>query len=396
MTELSRAADTRTGWPSALLGALLATGLAAAMIGPAPAAAAAASVRQAVPAAAVSGNLAAVSCAGITSCVAVGGRSSTSTASGGTLAEKWNGTAWSVVSSPNPAGADGAFFYGVDCTSTTNCLAVGVYFTASHRPLPMAEKWNGSTWSLVTVPAPSGSTDASLEAIACTSATACHGVGSSMDKTLAENWNGTAWSIVSSPSPYPSEANILSGVSCASASLCFAVGYDFPNHFSGSLTEEWNGKAWSVVSTPSSKSGELTGDDCASATSCMSVGISNSLFALAQRWNGTKWTAATPKRPAGATSTQLNAVSCTSATACQAAGTYSLPSGNPALAEGWNGTAWALEKTPAISGSTFTTLTGISCAGASLCWAAGEWIGSGGTATPLLDKWNGKTWSLAS
>ena len=374
--------------------AVLAGTVTVAMLG-AGTTAASALPRPAPPAAAVTGSLAAVSCASATNCIAVGGRSSTAKASGGTLTEKWTGTAWSVVSSPNP-GTDGARLFGVDCTSAKNCLAVGVYFTASHSSLPMAEKWNGSTWSLVTVPAPSGSTDASLEAIACTSATSCRGVGSSMDDTLAENWNGTAWSIVSSPSPDPGKPNILSGVSCASASLCWAVGYDFPTDFTGSLTEKWNGTTWSVVSTPNSKSGQLIGDDCASASSCLAVGISNKLFALGQRWSGSKWTAITPKKPSGATSTELNGVSCTSATACQGAGTYSVSSGSPALAEGWNGTAWAAEKTPAITGSTYASLAGISCATASKCWAVGEWIGSGGASTPLREQWNGKIWSLAS
>jgi hypothetical protein len=371
--------------------AVLAGTVTAAMLG--AGATAASALPRTAPAAAVTGNLAAVACASASNCVAVGGHSSSSTGPGGTLAEKWNGTKWSVVSSPNP-GTDGARLYGVACTSTKNCLAVGVYFT-SGKSLPMAEKWNGSKWSLVTVPAPSGSTNASLEAIACTSATSCRGVGSSMDDTLAENWNGTKWSIVSSPSPHPGKPNILSGVSCASASLCWAVGYDFPADFSGSLTEKWNGKAWSVVSTPNSKSGELIGDDCASASSCLAVGISNKLFALGQRWKGSTWTSIAPKKPSGATSTELNGVSCTSASACQSAGTYSLSSGSPALAEGWNGTAWAVEKTPAISGSTYASLAGISCATASSCWAAGQWIGSGGTMTPLLEMWNGKSWSVS-
>jgi hypothetical protein len=379
---------TRLWRQAALAGALTVT-----MLG-AGTAAASALPRTTAPAAAVTGTLAGVSCASSTSCVAVGGRSSTESASGGTLAEKWNGTKWSVVSSPNQ-GTDGARLYSVACTSTTNCLAVGVYFTASRTSLPTAEKWNGTKWSLITVPAPSGATDSYLEAVACTSATNCWGVGASDDNTLAEKWNGSTWSIVSSPSPHPGDPNILSGLACASASLCFAVGYDFPTDFSGSLTEKWNGKAWSVVTTPNSKSGELIGDACTSTTACLAVGISNKLFALGQQWNGTKWSTIAPKRPAKATSTELNGVSCATATACESVGTYSLSGGSPALAESWNGAAWAVQTTPAISGSTYASLAGVSCATASLCWAAGEWIGSGGTSTPLLEKWDGTSWSVS-
>jgi hypothetical protein len=380
-------------WWAGGLGAVLAAGLTAAMFGAFPAAA---STGRAAPAAAVAGSLAAVSCASATNCIAVGGRSPTSTSSGNTLAEKWNGTTWSVVTSVNPSGADGARLYGVDCTSTSNCLAVGVYYTASRTSLPMAEKWNGSKWSLVTVPAPSGATDASLDAIACTSATNCWGAGVSGVDTLIERWNGTKWSIVTSPNPNPAKSNVLSGVTCASATECWAVGYYFPGDDSGSLTEKWNGSAWSVVTTPNSASGELIGDDCSGTSACLAVGISDTLFAIAQKWNGTKWADEAPKKPSGASDSELNGVSCTASTSCQSVGNYYNGSISPALAESWNGTTWTIEATPAISGATYVSLAGVSCATASDCWAVGESITSSGTTSPLLEEWNGKTWSRPS
>jgi hypothetical protein len=45
---------------------------------------------------------------------------------GGTFAEQWDGTSWSIVPAPNPAGAAlGAYLHGVECQTTTSCFAVG-------------------------------------------------------------------------------------------------------------------------------------------------------------------------------------------------------------------------------------------------------------------------------
>jgi hypothetical protein len=391
MAERCRTGRTGLRAPTALLAA----GVVAVLLGSSVTVAQAAPVRPRL-AAAVAGDLAAISCDSTSNCMAVGNRSSTSKQPLETLAEKWNGTAWSVVPSPNPAGSNGSLLAGVACTSTKNCLAVGNYFDSSAQSTrPIAERWNGTTWSLATVPAPSGSTDAYLDAVYCTSATNCWASGGSMNDTLIERWNGTTWAIVSSPSPTPGKPNILTGLACGSSSKCWSVGYTFPTKNSGSLTEKWNGSTWSLVSTPSSKNGQLIGDSCAGTSACLAVGIGNNLLVIAQRWNGTAWTAAPPKSPAGATSSELNAVSCTGGSACVSVGNYTTSSVSPTLAEGWNGTAWALQAMPPISGSSYASLAGVSCAKTASCWAAGVTITPSGASSPLLEKWNGTAWSVA-
>ena len=352
------------------------------------------------PAAAVTGSLAGVSCASAHDCFAVGYRAPTKTKPAATLAEKWNGTTWAVVTTPAPTGSHGAQFWGVSCLTTKDCLAVGQYDTGSDDgTLPFGEQWNGTKWSLVTVPAPSGAEQSSLLSISCVSSTDCWASGavtlsSTSYKTLTESWNGSAWKIVSSPSPDSSKPDVLSGVTCAAASACWAVGYDFPSSDTGSLTEELSGSTWKVVHTPYSASGELIGDACSGASACLAVGLSDSLFAVAEQWNGSAWVKSVPKQPSGATESELNGVACTSATACESVGFYGTSSATPALAESWNGSAWAVQKTPAISGSTFAELNGIACPAANDCVAVGESSASAGT-SPLLEAWNGTTWSVS-
>jgi hypothetical protein len=347
----------------------------------------------------VAGSLDSISCASTASCVAVGYRSATKTSGATSLAEKWNGTKWSVVASPDPAGSSGTTLYGVACTSAKNCLAVGSYYLSSSRTtLVAAEKWNGTKWSLVSAPSPSGFTTTYLAAITCTSATNCWAAGSSSGAssyaTLIERWNGSKWSIVSSPSPSAAKPDVLSGVTCGSASQCWAVGYWFPGTDSGSLTEEWNGSKWSVVTTPGTGSGELIGDACSGASSCLAVGIGDSLLAIAQHWNGTAWAATTPAAPSGASSSELNASACTGASACESVGYYGKSGTNPTLGESWNGSKWSVQTMPAISGSVFADLEGVSCPKPGDCWAAGVSDASSGASNPLLEQWNGKTWSV--
>ena len=56
----------------------------------------------------------------------------------------------------------------------------------------------------------------------------CFAVGSShtaftYDKPLVERWNGTSWSVVASPNPTGND-NRLNGISCSTTTTCFAVG----------------------------------------------------------------------------------------------------------------------------------------------------------------------------
>jgi hypothetical protein len=372
-------------------GAALTAGLVAALLGSSVTATAAPRHRVA---ATVAGQLHGVSCFSASSCAAVGQRSSTSQGPGGTLAERWNGTKWSVVPSPNPAGSDGTFLDGVACVAAKNCLAVGGYQNSTaDAELPTAEHWNGTAWSVLTVPAPSGTTAAYLYAIACTTASNCWAVGGSLNNTLIERWNGSAWSIVPSPSPHPTKPNFLAGVACPSARECWAVGYTFPKRFTGSLTERWNGTNWSVVQTPSSSAGELAADSCSGTSDCVSAGIGNNLLAIGQVYHGTAWAEAVPEQPSGATESELNGVSCPAGgSACESVGN---DDGVSTLAEGWNGTAWTLQSTPVISGSQEASLAGVSCITPSNCWAVG-FSDNSAASDPLIEKWNGTAWSVTA
>jgi hypothetical protein len=95
-----------------------------------------------------------VSCLG-TDCMAVGNYGTVSRGVVATLplTERWNARAWSVVPAPTPAGGSGAKFNGVSCLGVSKCWAVGGY-TASNVARTLAESWNGAAWSVVSSPNP--------------------------------------------------------------------------------------------------------------------------------------------------------------------------------------------------------------------------------------------------
>jgi hypothetical protein len=313
-----------------------------------------------------------VSCPSVTACMAAGFAETGNPTK--TLAERWNGTTWAIQPTPNPAGSPTADLRGVSCSSATACTAVGDYVNSSFSLVPLAERWNGSTWTAQSIPSPTGSsTELELYGVSCPTATACTAVGSYLsrsdnDKIFAEHWNGTTWALQPVPVPAGSAGAHLYGVSCSSATACTAIGDHFtPGVLYTTLAERWNGTTWKIQATPNpagSADAFLFGVSCPTRTACTAAGdyetSPNAQKTLAEHWNGTTWTVQSTPNPVGIVPT-FNGVSCVSATACTAAGDYLASSGHQkTLAEHWNGTTWGIQSTPSPAGNV-PELTGVSC-----------------------------------
>ncbi len=199
-----------------------------------------------------------------------------------TLVESWNGTAWSITPSPDQgSGSDG--FNDVSCSGPTNCMAVGDYSSNPIPTLNLVESWNGTDWSITSSPSPAGAVSA-LFSVWCASSTSCTAVGfakpavqvlsESVSQNLVESWNGSAWSITPSPDQ-GGGSNNLNGLSCTSAMDCVAVGlYVVPGGFMPqNLVESWNGSAWSITPSPDQGigNGELYSVSCTSSTNCVAI-----------------------------------------------------------------------------------------------------------------------------
>jgi hypothetical protein len=276
-----------------------------------------------------------VVCPSSTECLAVGWFNFGSGAK--PMAEKWNGTEWSVKELPGTAG--GVYPNALSCTSSTACTAVG-WFDNSAKPV--AERWNGTEWSLQEPPYPTGAQSGSLNGVSCTSSTSCVAVGefvssSGTTASLAEKWNGTAWSLVEVPSPAGAKYSSLRGMSCVSSTECIAVGeYENSSSKYVALAEKWNGTEWSLLEALNPKeagSSLLYGVSCPASKECVASGEFNNNTALAEKWNGTEWSVQDPPGVTGASDEYLNGVSCLSSTECIAVGYFERSSNPLPLAE---------------------------------------------------------------
>lgn len=330
-----------------------------------------------------------VSCPSAGFCEAVGGYTVGTT--GIILAETWNGSSWATQSVPAPSGSTSAVLHAVSCPSPTFCEAVGFYDTSSGAVVPLAEMWNGTAWSVQSTPSPAG-TIVELGGVSCVSANFCEAVGG--NPLFADVWNGTSWELQSIPG---TSGSGLGPVSCVSVSFCEAVGGD-----GGAV---WNGTAWSAVPIPVPAGNFATfgGVSCTSTTSCEAVGSytsgSGTYFTLGEGWNGTAWSIQSTPGVAGASVTSLGDVSCATAGACEAVGEYQQTPGSPtlkALAETWNGSAWTTQSPARPGAAVANSLNAVSCVSATFCEAVGTASDGSGNAIGLAEVWNGTTWKTQS
>jgi hypothetical protein len=301
----------------------------------------------------------------------------------------WSGVAggavWSIQPSPNPPSSTGQLA-AVSCASLVACVAVGSSLNSAMQPVPLAERWDGTSWWIQPTPNPFAQSGAQLSGVSCTSATACTAVGSGGGGSLVERWDGTNWTLEPTPT---SQGQSLLGVSCTSATACTAVGSDG----GGSLVERWDGTNWTVEPTPTSEGESLTGVSCTSDTACTAVGN----LGVVVHWDGTSWSGqAAPKLPAGPVDIVTEGVSCTSDTACTAVGGYygPYPSAETTFAERWDGTSWSIEPTPSPTTRFDSALSAVSCTSATDCTAVGT--SSSFPSTTFAERWDGTSWSIES
>lgn len=242
--------------------------------------------------------LTSISCASPDACTAVGSASSYAPSTGSQsspLAYRWDGATWSLQTPVNPAGSPNGYLRGVSCPTESFCTAVGLD-TADPRSEPLVETWDGGSWSVQTPATPPGSSIFDLGAVSCTAPDACTAVGGYNDangwpRTLAERWDGSAWTVQDIPSVQAQ--NSLNDVSCSSATDCVAVGEGYPAEFA-SLIEQWDGSAWKIdqiASVPGST--PLEGVSCTAPTACMAAGWAmtdtNGTYPIFEQLVGTDW-----------------------------------------------------------------------------------------------------------
>jgi hypothetical protein len=300
----------------------------------------------------------------------------------GTLTERWNGTAWNVVASPDRLHIDDVLNAVVD-VSPSNAWAVGgIKSIGVKTGSPLIVHWNGTSWQTVASPA---DFSGKLRAISADSASDLWAVGDDgRGHAIAFRSNGTSW--ISTTLPAIGIDN-LQGVKAFSPSDVWAVGGLTPSSGTATghtLVMHWNGSAWSVVPSPNpdpnvdtlhAVDGLSTNDLWAvgqQARSMSVTGAAPGTRTLAEHWNGTRWTAVTT--PNIANENSLNGVAALASASAFAAGTNTQTAGsglvNRTIAARWNGASWVSDPSGNVGSDSLLNGAG-TIPGTRSAWAVG-------------------------
>jgi len=326
------------------------------------------------------GEFFAVSCVGSSYCLAVG-----------TAAASWNGQYWKLLSKPAaPRGTIQEFMNAVSCPEVNDCVVGGTFETSSAR-LTLAENWNGSKWSAMSV----GTTrNAEIDAVSCPTSEWCMATGAtyrgSAFQALAGTWSGThgtGWTVTTIPN-MSTTASSIGQLSCASSTVCVGM---------ASTPEVWNGHSWSALSTSPYEVNDvscLPGDTPSTCTYLGTYGSGSSFYSDTLQNNGSSWNSVGSASGNVALISDPAAYSCASATACFTVGQRSLHTTAATLTftELWNGDNWT--NVPSVSPNPphkellhYDALFGVTCVTPSNCTAVGR-----ANDDLLAENWNGTKW----
>lgn len=287
-----------------------------------------------------------------------------------TLAMHWDGAAFTIVRTPNPKWPGADFFTLEDAVAVApnDVWAVGsAQDFASLKSTTLVERWDGSAWRIVRSPNPGGANLPNvLNAVDATSATDVWAVGGAgfPNKGLIVRWNGSRWRAVRNGCGVG-----LLGVDVISPSDVWAVGSATTCHFDGA--------AWTVVPSPQPRpefdeiayvledvSGTASDDVWAVGHRVIEQGEQLFFHPLVEHWNGTEWTLMTivPGH-------SLDGVVALAPDDVWAVGTDSIRG----TVVHWNGNRWALVPSPSPDGS--GTLADVEAQSADHLWAVGTSLG---------------------
>jgi hypothetical protein len=310
-----------------------------------------------------------------------------------TLIEHWDGTAWSIVPSPDPAAGTYIFLNGVAAVSTNDIWAVGTYLdTVSTHHRVLTEHWDGVSWTIVPGSNPVNASDYRLNAV---SAVASNDVWATGDvgniAILFEHWDGAAWSVVPGPNP-PNVPVYMTGIKAIASNDVWAVGYydNFPSH---TLVTHWDGAAWSIVAAPDPSPSSLSGISGTASNNVWAVGTYRPAGVnktLVEHWDGTNWTQVATPSVGTINNNFLSGVAADSMGGVWAVGWYTVTNSTneQTLAERWDGAAWSIVPSE-NPGTQYNDFYGVAAVSPTEVWAAGALRDNGGTYT-LMERYAGQ------
>lgn len=335
---------------------------------------------------------------------AVGGGSHNADDHSHALIAHWNGKSWTSV----PAAAidsSSSNLSGIFALAPNDIWAVGDYAPAGDDSASrtLVEHWDGSAWTLV--PSPNPGTGGQFTAIAGLASDDIWAVGGSdsagaVSQTLVEHWNGSAWTILSSPNP--DAGGFLNSVSALSADDIWTAGTTGANE--AALVEHWDGSAWTIIPAPSPGITQLNGLSGGSHDSLFAVGSAGSSDKLPQtlieHWNGASWEEVSGASVDAGGGGDLDGIALQNPNDIWAVGDIRLSDETTihTLIEHWDGSSWQIISSPS-PGAGLNILSSVTIVSATDIWAVGDYettTSDLGPSSTLIEHWDGSGWTFVN
>jgi hypothetical protein len=248
---------------------------------------------------------------------------------------------------------------------------VGVRAVALH--------FDGTSWSQVSTPRGMGS----LFGVAGVSSDDVWAVGAGPpDGVGVIHWDGAAWTSVPTPRPGPYGGEFFDVAVIASDDV-WAAGFEYTapaeEDKSITLTEHWDGTAWTIVPSPSLFPNSKFFDASADATSDVwAMGLGE-----IDRWDGRAWRVVTSAPPNSWTRFFLDVAAFGPKDVW--VGGYSVAGDTQPAFIHWNGTGWKFSPSPTIH--LWGQIFGVGGPSSDRLWAVGTDVDG-----LLMERWDGVSW----
>ena len=286
---------------------------------------------------------------------------------------RWEGSAWSAV-----AGSESiAKPRTVACAAVDRCVII----TGLGSQPSTIVRWADGGFTTLPIEGPA----ITASAVDCPATDRCVMSGwvpvDGYNHLAVATWSGGAVETTPLTAAGAPVRGVFNYLDCTGPSQCLAAGYDGPSAV-------LDGAGWRVV-TGTEKRGDVA---CATSAECFV-----SAPAGLQRWTGDSWRAV--EQPAGAEQARTRAgftdVSCATPAACVAVGTYDGAGRIRALAESWDGARWTLLPDLPLAGDADAGPPRVDCAAPTECVATVA-VTRAGVTEPVLATWNGADWTVTA
>jgi hypothetical protein len=275
--------------------------------------------------------------------------------------------------------------------------------------------FDGTKWTAFQAPFINGENTAFLQGVVALSPTSAWAVGNqnnnggSLFQQVIEQWDGKEWRVFPNPTFPPNTEATLFAMASTSANDIWAIGnfVEIDKNLDFNLFEHWDGTAWTAttVQVPMNSFQALSGASADATNDAWAVGFQgiSTPKILTKHWDGTNWTTVKTPHVAGGNA-RLNAVLTLAPNDAWAVG-FSTPGKQEEVATltlilHWDGTSWKVVPSPNIgpkNRSQSNRLLGLTANSAKDIWAFGSYFASDGSGhqMTLLLHWDGISWKIA-